>query len=148
MNGIVLPGSAHLYSWRWRYVTYSNSGCYVKTIESGTSEWDKVESMRCCAYCVHSELKVMRLFNEMLGGANIPIACITAFYNPTLTSSFVNAWNINNQRFASDPSLFNSKVMKTFAKEREWILSEYEEKVRFYGWNNALRVPILPCMSS
>jgi hypothetical protein len=88
----------------------------------------------------------MALFDEMLGGGNIPIESITAFYNPTLTSSFVNAWNISNQRFSSTPSLFSSNTVKSFAKERKWILSEYDRKVHYYDWNSALILPIVPSM--
>src|SRR5690242_18244491 len=88
----------------------------------------------------------MTLFNEMLGGENIPIETITAFYNPQLTTNFINAWNISNQRFVGAPNLFNVKVMKTFTREREWILSEYDRKVNYYDWNSSLRIPIVPCM--
>jgi hypothetical protein len=89
----------------------------------------------------------MKLFNEMLGGENITIQAITAFYNPILTSSFLNAWNLNNTRFIGAPNLFNAKTVKTFETERAFILSEYDEKVHYYAWNSSLHVPIVPCMN-
>jgi hypothetical protein len=88
----------------------------------------------------------MKLFNEMLGGEHIPIQSVTAIYNPNLTSTFVNAWNIHNERIIGAPSLFNSKVIKTFAEERAWVLSEYDRKVNYYDWNRWLNLPIIPCM--
>jgi hypothetical protein len=88
----------------------------------------------------------MTLFTEMLGGENIPIESITAFYNPILTSSFVNAWNIQNERMKSAPNLFNAKSFKTFTQEREWILSEYDRKVSYYDWNSTLSLPLVPSM--
>jgi hypothetical protein len=90
----------------------------------------------------------MKLFDEVLLGEHIPIKSITAYYNPTLTSTFVNAWNINNERMVGSPNLFNSKSFKSFVEEREWILSEYDRKVNYYDWNSTLHLPIVACMEN
>jgi hypothetical protein len=91
----------------------------------------------------------MTLFTEMLNGENIHVQSITAFYNPTWVESFIHSWAIANKKRKADASLVLNANANASAipQEREWILAEYDRKVNYYDWNNALHLPIIPCMT-
>jgi hypothetical protein len=87
----------------------------------------------------------MRLFANYLNGSTVVVESITAVYNPVLTTSFLNAWNVTSQRLTSSPLLFKQTPFANFVEERNSVLAKYESLVANCDWNDNLSVPIIPC---
>jgi hypothetical protein len=125
-----------LHPWQWTKLSGgtqdSRSMYYSRQYVKGTDDWNRV----------------IGIFSNYLAGGTIRVDSITALYNPTLTSSFINAWNVTSQRIKSSPHLFKmprSDNQKAAKDPRQNILEKYNSLVRHFTWNDTLLLPIIPC---
>jgi len=82
-------------------------------------------------------------YNTAINGGTLLIEDVTAIYNPTLTSSFINQWRVLHERLLNNTELFNTKEGSS-RKEREFVEKHYEEISHSFLWNKSIDIPILP----
>jgi cysteine-rich repeat protein len=112
--------------WRW------NRPCeeyYYREYAVNSPEWIRVETFLCSAF----------------GGDVLFPSKIHAIYNPALTVSFVNSWNVYLTRFKDSPELF---FTNTFAKNHQklWVMEQFDFLCDKFSYNQKLSVPLVPAL--
>jgi hypothetical protein len=112
--------------WRWKRPC---NDYYYREYEFGSTEWDRV----------------VCLIRDHFGCGNVRPPRILAVYNPALTVSFINMWNVYMTRMKDSPELFFTRSYKK-NQQKLWVNEHYEMVCAKCSWNQQLSVPLAPAL--
>jgi hypothetical protein len=115
--------------WKWEYEKLDQTGYYYRDYKFGSNDYDRVEV----------------LLTKLKKGA-LKVLGITAIYNPTLTSNFINQWKTSIQRYRENHDLFYTCGYRKDTKKME-VLDYYNRNiVSLLDCNNELDIPLIPSL--
>lgn len=123
---------------RWSYSKYQKnprSWNYVSTVGTQDSGYYSKELL------AEDFNRVKSHFVYLLGGGSIIVKTITAVYNPTLISNFINTIAIRELRLGQQ--VFNSKSWMEESPGKAAVYNHYLARVDQMFWNQGYPVPIL-----
>jgi len=114
--------------WEWEYQGSNQTGFYFKKYIKDSVEFRRVNDL---------------FYNTITNGGNLIVESVTAVYNPTLTTSFINQWKVIKERIVHSGDIFN--VQETTRRlAREHVEKHLDNVIQTYPWNKRISVPILP----
>jgi len=88
--------------------------------------------------------RVKNLFDNYLFGNNLSIVKISAVYNQNLVDAFVAGQTNWIIRLDDNQKLFQQNAWKDNLELREWVMTEFKNRVSSFPWNEGANFPILP----
>uniref|UniRef100_A0A6B2L0S1 PARP catalytic domain-containing protein n=1 Tax=Arcella intermedia TaxID=1963864 RepID=A0A6B2L0S1_9EUKA len=88
--------------------------------------------------------KVYQLLRDHLEGKAIQFESVWGVYNKTLISRFYKEYGIWSERI-KNKTIFQKEDWRN-SKDvlREWVYSQFEERVKEFDWNSGEKIPIVP----
>lgn len=115
--------------WRWEHCGDSKAKYYSRHYERGSPEYQRVEDM----------------LRGFFRATDLHADGIRAIYNPSLSHSFVNYWQITNARKQhSADQFFHDGYGKDEAKKG--VIAQFKARVGVLEYNSTLIVPLVPVL--
>lgn len=115
--------------WKWDYFGSKSSGYYVRKYEKNSEEWKNVSN----------------LLNSLFNGSKLTPIEISAVYNKTLATSFVNNYAISvSRKLYSSEHFFSVDYRKN--NDKLWIMEKFQTFADLCPWNKDLTLPIIPSL--
>eukprot|EP01125_Pyxidicula_operculata_P013176 TRINITY_DN4359_c0_g2_i3.p1 TRINITY_DN4359_c0_g2~~TRINITY_DN4359_c0_g2_i3.p1 ORF type:complete len:1736 (-),score=241.48 TRINITY_DN4359_c0_g2_i3:164-5371(-) len=122
----------------WQWLQYQKNpsswkqesqNMFTKQLKKGSEEWKRMISIF-----------------EQLNGEKLNVKEACAVYNNNLLSNFINRIDLIENRYEQSSEVFFKQGWKgkNDSKDREWIYSEYEKRVKEFDWNKKTETAILP----